>query len=156
MTSGKIMNRKTTRFLPFCPVYGIGTTVFYFTLTPFYDYPIAVAILGIIVGTTIEYIFGKTILDLFHVYVWDYKSLKSNYNRLIAPYFSLIWCVLSLIFIYAVSPFITPIIYRFSDSASYILLAVMTVDALFSIDMLIAIGNGENSDKYMCPVLKRA
>lgn len=148
--------RKTTRFLPFCTVYGFGAIAMYYALAPFYSYPIIVALLGIIIGTTIEYIYGHFALVLFKVRVWDYSHERRHYKRLIAPIFSIFWCILSLIFIYVVSPIISPLIALFPTYISLTLLLLMIIDGIFTINMFIRIKNGENPERFYCPAMKNA
>ncbi len=154
ITAGKLMIRKTTRFLPFCPVYGIGAVVLYYALTPFYSHPLIVALLGIIIGSTVEYLYGHLTLALFNVRVWDYTLEKHHCKRLISLRFSFFWAILSLIFIYYLAPITIPLIYDFPEWLSLIMLFMTVFDTVLTVKMLNSIKNGADPNDFQCPVLK--
>lgn len=147
--------RKTTRFLPFCPVYGCGALALYFMLMPFYNYPLIVVILGMIIGTTVEYVYGYATYKLYHVLLWDYAEEKHHFNRLITPIFTALWAVLCPLFIYIISPTVTPLIAAFPDYISYILLFLLIFDAAATFQMLGKIRSGADPESYLCPVMKK-
>lgn len=147
--------RKTTRFLPFCPVYGFGALALYYMLTPFYDYPLAVVVLGTVIGTTVEYVYGYVTLKLYNVLLWDYNEEKHHYNRLITPVFTCLWAVLCPAFIYIISPAVTPLIAAFPKYISYILLFLLIFDAIATFNMLSRIRRGASPESYLCPVMTR-
>ena len=147
--------RKTTRFLPFCPVYGCGALAMHYMLTPFYNYPLIVVILGMIIGTTVEYVYGCITYKLYRVLLWDYAEEKHHYNRLITPMFSALWAMLAPLFIYIVSPTVTPLIAAFPDYISYILLILLTIDIAATLNMLHNIRKGDSPERYLCPVMKK-
>ncbi|MEE1019597.1 MAG: putative ABC transporter permease [Acutalibacteraceae bacterium] len=147
--------RKTTRFLPFCPVYGCGALALYYMLTPFNNYPIIVVILGTVIGTTVEYVYGYVTLKLYRVLLWDYKEEKRHYNRLITPIFTALWAALAPVFVYVISPTVTPLIAAFPEYISYILLFLLIFDTAATIKMLSKIRDGDAPESYLCPVIKK-
>ena len=147
--------RKTTRFLPFCPVYGCGALMMYYMLTPFTAYPLIVVMLGTVIGTTVEYVYGYVTYKLYNVLLWDYAEEKHHYNRLITPIFSAMWAVLSPVFIYIISPSVTPLIAAFPEYISYILLFLLVFDTAATFNMLGNIRRGALPESFLCPIMTK-
>lgn len=150
----RLENRKTTALLPLCPVYGFGAIAMQIVLVPFRSYPLAVMILGLAVGTAVEYLYGLTVLGAYHVLLWDYGDLKHSFRRLITPIFSFMWCGLSLVYVYLISPVITPLIAAFPTFVSIFIIIVMSADFAATLFMLNRIKHGESPEKWLCPVMK--
>lgn len=156
LVSGKLEIRKTTPYLPFCPVYGFGALMMYYTLTPFTDHPFVVLLLGAAVGTVAEYLYGFSALRLFHIYIWDYRRERRNLNGLITPFFTVMWGALSLVFIYVVAPVVMPLVANFPTGISLICLALLIAESVSTARMLQNIKKGADPNAYLCGVIKRA
>lgn len=103
---------------PWIPVYGMGI-VFAILIERFVFNRIKVNrwmkmfltfILIVLLTTILEFLGGHLIEFLFHKTFWDYRKLKFNIGKYIALEISLLWGVLSMVFIYFIKPLIEKII----------------------------------------------
>lgn len=53
-------------------------------------------LLGAGIITAVEFCFGCVVNLKFQMNVWDYSQMRGNVLGQICPYFSVLWCVLSL------------------------------------------------------------
>lgn len=155
ITRGVIENRKTMRFLPLCPVYGIGALMLDIILSPFINYPIICIVGGVIIGTVAEYLYGFLCRALFQVDLWNYSELKHNKSGLIALPFCVIWCVLSSVYIYTIKPHTDIIIYNFPFSIAVFLLTLFISDMIYTVFLLIKIRNGASIEILACPIINK-
>ena len=98
---------------PFVPIYGAGTFVFGFFLTPFYNkfgytwyIIILVIILGIIIADVLEYATSYVMEKLFHAKWWDYSNEKFNLHGRICLKHSIYWATGAGSFIYILQPLV--------------------------------------------------
>ena len=98
---------------PFVPIYGAGTFVFSFFLTPFYNkfgytwyIIILVIILGIIIADVLEYATSFVMEKLFHAKWWDYSNEKFNLHGRICLKHSIYWATGAGSFIYIIQPIV--------------------------------------------------
>ena len=155
ITRGVIENRKTMRFLPLCPVYGIGALMLDVILSPFVDYPLICIIGGVIIGTVAEYLYGFLCRVLFNVDLWNYSELKHNKSGLIALPFCAIWCVLSSVYIYTIKPHTDIIIHNFPVSIAIFILILFAADTAYTVYLLSRIKNGADINILDCPVISK-
>lgn len=109
-TYSTIKNRKFTNrgFLygPFCPMYGLCAYLLVLFLNPIKDDNILlVFIFGIIISSSIEYFTGFALERCFKRVWWDYSDKAFNLKGRISLVFSIMWGVLSVIFIKYIHPF---------------------------------------------------
>ena len=70
----------------------------------FYDLiPILITVIGLIL---LEFIGGIIFVKGFKIRLWDYTNMKGNILGVICPVFSLIWFIVTLIYYYALNPYI--------------------------------------------------
>ena len=98
---------------PFVPIYGAGTFVFSFFLTPFFNkfgytwyIIILVIILGIIIADVLEYATSYVMEKVFHARWWDYSNEKFNLHGRICLKHSLYWATGAGSFIYIIQPIV--------------------------------------------------
>ncbi|WP_041701767.1 putative ABC transporter permease [Gottschalkia acidurici] len=108
VNTGKFVNRG---FLngPVCPIYGFGTVILVYFLTPVKDNLIILFLGSVILTSLLEYITGFILEKLFHHKWWDYSGEPFNIQGYICLKFSLLWglgCIL-------IMKVIHPIINRF-------------------------------------------
>lgn len=53
-------------------------------------------LLGAVIITAVEFCFGCVVNLKFQMNVWDYSQMRGNVLGQICPYFSALWCILSL------------------------------------------------------------
>lgn len=56
--------------------------------------------------TVLEFVAGLIFVKGFKVRLWDYTNMKGNVMGIICPVFSVIWFAVSVIFYYAINPFV--------------------------------------------------
>ena len=108
-TYSTIKNHKFTNrgFLygPFCPMYGLCACLLVLFLNPIKDDSIFfVFIFGVIISSSIEYFTGFALERCFKRVWWDYSDKAFNLKGRISLVFSLMWGVLSVIFIKYIHP----------------------------------------------------
>ena len=65
--------------------------------------PILITVIGLIL---LEFIGGIIFVKGFKIRLWDYTNMKGNILGVICPVFSLIWFIVTLIYYYALNPYI--------------------------------------------------
>lgn len=91
---------------PFCPMYGFGALILVRVLTPLVHYNLFLFFIAATLLTSIiEYITGYILEKLFNSTWWDYSEDPFNINGRICLLFSLLWGVLSILFIKIIHPF---------------------------------------------------
>lgn len=93
----RFQNRKTMKYLPLCPVYGISVSIMFFINNFIGKNLIFNFILGLIVCTSVEYSFNAFFKNFYRIKFWDYSGEKLNLRGNICVNFSLIWGIFSMI-----------------------------------------------------------
>ncbi len=100
LMNGKLMNKPGLWFGPFKPIYGIGLILSTLLLYKFQDNNFfLILIIGIIIGSTFEYIAYVFQDKFFSIYTWNYKNMKFNIGGKIYPPYCLVWGLLSAFWI---------------------------------------------------------
>ena len=91
----KIVNRG---FLhgPYCPIYGFGALASIYFLNKYYNDPLIIFTLGMLLFSVIEYISSYLMEKLFNDKWWDYSNYFLNINGRICLYFGIFWGVLGI------------------------------------------------------------
>lgn len=114
---------------PMCPIYGTGALVMtIFLYKPFFERPLLVFLLGIILCDIVEYITSFLMETLFHARWWDYTYEFLNIKGRICLKHSLYWGVASVAFVYVIHPHIDNIMNKIDDRIIiYITCAILVV-----------------------------
>ena len=140
----KILNEKgSSGFLYgyWTPVYGIGVVLILLIskyifkslkINRFLEVLIF-AIVIFIVLTLIEYIGGHILHFIFHKDFWNYSLLKYNFGKYICLNVSILWVVLSLIFLYLIKPWMDIIILKIPSGITIILIVLFVIDLVCTI-----------------------
>lgn len=114
---------------PMCPIYGTGALVMtIFLYKPFFERPLFVFLLGIILCDIVEYITSFLMETLFHARWWDYTYEFLNIKGRICLKHSLYWGVASVAFVYVIHPHIDNIMNKIDDRIIiYITCAILVV-----------------------------
>lgn len=99
VTTGVLESRKGLIWGPFCPVYGVGASLFILILSPYQNKPVKLFVIGSILGNVIEYLLSFLLEAYYGTRFWDYSYLKWNLNGRICILYSIYWGILSLILI---------------------------------------------------------
>ena len=132
----KIVNRG---FLhgPYCPIYGFGALASIYFLNKYYNDPLIIFTLGMLLFSVIEYISSYLMEKLFNDKWWDYSNNKYNINGRVCLKNSILFGIGGLGVIYIFYPFIK----RFMYNANTISLKIVTfvLFLLFFIDLVFTI-----------------
>lgn len=161
---------------PWLPLYGFGLVlmstinyllitylpsdfVFYNPLGNLYEnqymsgptvYDLVPIIIVAISLVALEFIAGLIFVKGFKVRLWDYSNMKGNILGVICPLFSFFWFVISIVYYYAINPFIYrlyAIVFNFmfegdignATSHYLIVFALGIVYGIFLIDLIISL-----------------
>lgn len=123
------------------PVYGIGVVLILFIsknifktlkLNKFIEVLIFAVIIFIVL-TIIEYIGGHILHFIFHKDFWNYSLLKYNFGKYICLNVSILWVVLSLVFLYLIKPWMDKIVIKIPSGITIILLILFAIDLVCTI-----------------------
>ena len=140
VNTGKFVNRG---FLngPYCPIYGCGVVIVVAVLTPLKENLIILFIGSFLLTSTLEFITGFLLENVFHNKWWDYSNLPFNIKGYVCLKFSIYWG-LACTFVMDV---IHPIIYKFITIIPHILgivlislfMGVFTVDVVITVSTIL-------------------
>lgn len=137
----KIIN---TGFLigPFCPIYGTGALIMYFTLGFLKDNPVLVFFVSVIMLTLWEYIVGVFLEKVFKTKYWDYSDHKIQFQGRICLSNSIAWGFLGVGFIIFIHPFVVSVIEKVDFNIMQIIIYSATVVAV--IDTIVSVIKAKN------------
>lgn len=123
------------------PVYGIGVVLILFISKNIFKFlklnkfieVLIFAIIIFIVLTLIEYIGGHILHYIFHKDFWNYSLLKHNYGKYICLDVSILWVVLSLIFLYLIKPWMDKIVLKIPNEITTIFIILFAIDLVCTI-----------------------
>ena len=138
IVSGKFVDNPF--YGPIMPVYGFGICVMIvlirfifnrFKIPRFVKW-VMVFLSSFFVLSILELLGGLITEAVLHKSYWDYSSLTFNYGKYISVEVSLIWGVLSLVFLYVFRPFTDKLVKKIPKWLSLVLLFLVGVDFVFS------------------------
>lgn len=138
----KLSNRHSGIFFgPLTAVYGIGALALIFIHNYLYNVKkinkyfriILFIILSTLTLTLIELLYGHLINILFNFDLWDYTKNKYNLGKYICLEVSMMWGILSLIFIYFIKPFFDKHIKNINKVESYFFAIVFLLDFILTL-----------------------
>lgn len=110
ITTGVIESRQGLIWGPFCPVYGVGAVILIFVLNKYNKNWIKLFILGLILGSVIEYLLSYILEAIYGIRFWEYSYITEHINGRICLPYSIFWGVLSILVMKIVKPLIDKII----------------------------------------------
>lgn len=126
---------------PICPIYGVGMLLILGSLSSFKDNIILLFILGGLFATIVEYIVGYLLEKLFYTRWWDYSEKKFNIKGYICLENSIGWCILSVVMIKYVQPYISDFVrnidYSILKIIGVVTLVIMIIDGILTLNTLI-------------------
>lgn len=125
------------------PIYGIGVLLILLInhlLKKFninkYIYPIILFIISAIFLSTLEYISGTIIENLYGRIFWDYSYQKFHIGKYTSLTMCLIWGLSSILIIYILKPILDKIIKKIPKFITYILVFLFIIDVIVTITNL--------------------
>ena len=130
---------------PWTPIYGFGVLIILLINHILkklkinkYLYPVVLFTISAIFLSTLEYIGGILIENLYGRIFWDYSSEKFNIGKYTSLKMCLIWGISSILVIYLIKPLLDKIIKKTPKFITYILVFLFIIDIIFTI---ISLGN---------------
>jgi len=80
----------------------------------------------------IEYLAGILIEYFFHTVFWDYSHHKFNFGKYISLEMTLLWGVLSILFLYLVKPWMDPLIKKIPYFLTCIFITLFSIDIILT------------------------
>lgn len=100
------MNKQGLWFTKIKPIYGICLILMTLILFKLKDKSyLLIFILGILIGSSFEYIASLFQEYIFKTSTWDYRKMKGNLDGRINIYYSLIWGLFAVVWIKALYPY---------------------------------------------------
>jgi len=154
LRTGRLANRKTMRFLPLCPVYGLGGVALVLMHERFPMPPLLFAVLGGLACTAIEYGYSLMCETVFRVRLWDYGTGRGVLHGRIHWIFCVYWGALSL----ALIAWVQPVMQRMATAipAAWFpwAAALLAADAVATAALLYRFGH-RGGRMPGCPVARR-
>lgn len=123
---------------PWVPIYGFGVCIIIFIerlvfnrfkvnrfLKIFF-----MTLLIMLIVTGLEFLGGVLIKEFLHKTLWDYSKFKFNIGKYICLEITLLWGVMSLLFLYVVKPIIEKFIYKIPRWVSILVFGILIIDCI--------------------------
>ncbi len=119
---------------PIIPIYGVGSLLLVWLLSPFKDHILLVFFLSMILTTSIEYLTGYVLEKIFHNKWWDYSKEKFNLHGRICLKNSLLFGVGGPIILYYLNPYMTDFLIQFKNQ--YLIIVACIIFVIFLLDVI--------------------
>lgn len=119
---------------PIIPIYGVGSLALIWVLSPFKESIILVALLGMIITTTLEYLTSYVLEKIFHNKWWDYKKEKYNINGRICLKNSILFAIGTPIILRVIDPYVSGLLRQIKDPVLYFIAGIIFI--IFLLDVI--------------------
>lgn len=140
-TQKKFINRGFL-YGPICPIYGVSAVFFIVFLSRFNNNYILIFLGGALLASLIELITGYLMEVLFNSKWWDYSNERFNIKGYICLKFSIIWGLLSVVFMKFINPLVSRVVFfimrNFGEVLYSFLFAGLIIDIVLTVNSLIA------------------
>lgn len=113
---------------PFCPIYGYGALIMYFSLKDVTNNIFVLFLFGMVALSVFEYIVGLFLEIVFQTKYWDYSNNKFNIQGRVCLLNSVYWGILGIVFMKVIHPFVEGLIAKIPEN---ILLALVAVGVIY-------------------------
>ena len=141
-THAEKQNRKGFLLLPLCPVYGLGMAAV-LALRPLVGQGLGLFLAGGLAATAVEYGVHWAYDRLLGVRFWDYTGIRGNLAGRVCLPFSLAWGLLALAMARLIQPLLELWAPRIPPLLTWVMLLVVTADAVCSVRLLQLTGDPE-------------
>lgn len=136
----KITNRGFM-YGPYCPIYGFGAVIVVIFLSPIYNNPVLVFLLGMILTTLLEYVTSFFMEKIFNAKWWDYSHLPLNINGRVCLVNSILFGIMGLFLTYMIHPYISNLVSKipieYFNSIVLVLVVVMVIDFMSTLNVIL-------------------
>lgn len=123
------------------PVYGIGALIIILSgkyLTKKWHLSkvsgiIGIFLVGLILLSTIEWVGGFLIEQIFHITFWDYSDMKFSIGKYASLEMGLLWGFASLGLYYIVQPFLDKIVIKIPKWLTYSMICLFLIDLIATV-----------------------
>lgn len=119
---------------PFCPIYGYGALIMYFSLRGVTNNIFILFLFGLFALSVFEYIVGLFLEIVFQTKYWDYSKNKFNIHGRVCLLNSIYWGFLGIVFMKVIHPFVESLVLKIPNTIVIILSIVgvlyMLVDTI--------------------------
>lgn len=135
---------------PWIPIYGFGATTMLFATMPFRDRVWLVALIGMLVGNSLEEIAGRVMEKIFDVRYWSYEGYPGNIDGFICIPATLLWGFFSVLSLYQLN---RPFDYLIRTVDRHILVNVCMMGViLFTVDVVLSVRNALDFKEMMSKI----
>lgn len=121
---------------PYCPIYGYGCILIILLLKKYYNDPVILVAMSMIICSVLEYLTSFIMEKLFRTRWWDYSNRKFNINGRICLETMVPFGLAGLLLIYVLNPFISGLILKMPNTLINISAIVLFI--LFILDNIIS------------------
>ena len=123
-------------FGPWVTIYGLGVCIIIFIerlvfnrfkVNRFFKVLFMVLFIMLIV-TGLEFLGGVMIKKFLHKTLWDYSKFKFNIGKYICLEITLLWGIMSLLFVYIIKPLLEKFIYKIPRWVSILVFGLLIID----------------------------
>lgn len=122
---------------PYCPIYGSGAILITLLLKKYFNDPITLFIMAILLCGVLEYLTSYGMEKIFHLRWWDYSKKKFNLNGRVCLDTIIPFGILGVIIMYATNPFFLDKLNGLSEQTLNII--VYSVLIIYVIDNIISL-----------------
>lgn len=121
---------------PYLPIYGFAGIIMTLTLTRYYDNPIGLFFMSIVICGVLEYVTSFVLEKVFNARWWDYTRYKFNINGRVCLETMIPFGFLGCILMYVIFPFLNKIIITINPNFLNIFVVVLML--IFVVDIIIS------------------
>lgn len=122
---------------PVVPIYGTGGILITLFLTRYYNEPVTLFCMAVIVCSLLEYFTSYLMEKLFKTRWWDYSNKKYNINGRICLNNLILFGIMGLIMIYLVNPFLINMLEKIDPLVLKIIISVLLI--VFLTDLFLSL-----------------
>ena len=122
---------------PVVPIYGTGGILITLFLTRYYNEPVTLFCMAVIVCSILEYFTSYLMEKLFKTRWWDYSNKKYNINGRICLNNLILFGMMGLIMIYLVNPFLINMLEKIDPLVLKIIISVLLI--VFLTDLFLSL-----------------
>lgn len=121
---------------PYCPIYGCGAILITLCLTPFYEHPIGLFVLAMVLCGVLEYVTSFIMEKAFNARWWDYSNMRFNINGRICLETLIPFGIAGLLIIYVFNPFLLSALQGIQSNTLNIISIVIAI--IFAADVIVS------------------
>lgn len=122
---------------PVVPIYGTGGMLITLFLTKYYDEPVTLFCMAVIICSILEYFTSYLMEKLFKTRWWDYSNKKFNINGRVCLSNLVLFGIMGLVMIYLVNPFLISILNKIDIGVLKVVVSILVI--IFMTDLFLSL-----------------